>query len=162
MLSHILANNPRVQYDHQTDLIGPDYTLLTLLSNMLSQYDTWYTSATPLTQMTDVSEAQVLAEQSAWSAAQTAGTVTASEQNGVVTIKNTGTGAVGVPVTVPPGTTVGGSAFGSRRSAGPGGRHGHDHLTERHPGTRRSSWGTSPMAASCRGGPVWPARARPP
>ncbi len=80
---------------------------------MLSQYDTWYTSATPLTQMTDVSEAQVLAEQSAWSAAQTAGTVTASEQNGVVTIKNTGTGAVSVPVTVPPGTTVGGSAFGS-------------------------------------------------
>jgi hypothetical protein len=113
MLSHILANNPRVQYDHQTDLIGPDYTLLALISNMLSQYDTWYTSATPLTQMTDVSEAQVLGQQSAWAAAQTAGTVTASEQNGVVTIKNTGTGAVSVPVTVPPGTTVAGSAFGS-------------------------------------------------
>ena len=113
MLSHILANNPRVQYDHQTDLIGPDYTLLALLSNMLSQYDTWYTSATPLTQMTDVSEAQVLGEQSAWSAAQTAGTVTASEQNGVVTVKNTGTGAVSVPITVPPGTTVAGAAYGS-------------------------------------------------
>ncbi len=113
MLSHILANNPRVQYDHQTDLIGPDYTLLTLIDDMLSQYDTWYTSATPITQMTDVTEAQVLSDQSAWSAAETAGTVTASEENGVVTVTNTGAGAVGVPVTVPEGTTVANTAFGS-------------------------------------------------
>ena len=116
MLSHVLANNPRVQYDHQTDLIGPDYTLLTLISNMLSQYDSWYTSATPISQVTDSTESQILGEQSGWAAAQTSGTVNATELNGVVTVTNTGTGAVAVPITVPPGTTVGstpaGTAFG--------------------------------------------------
>ena len=50
MLSHVLANNPRVGYAHQSNLIGPatqngqdyGYTLLTLINNMLSQYNTWY------------------------------------------------------------------------------------------------------------------------
>src|SRR5664280_2742748 len=62
MLSHVLANNPRVGYAHQTNLIGPatangadsGYTLLTLLNNMLSQYDAWTSTAAPLVQMTDV------------------------------------------------------------------------------------------------------------
>jgi hypothetical protein len=106
MLSHILDNNPRVQYDHQTDLIGPDYTLLALISNMLSQYNSWYNSTAPITQMTDTSEAQVLGLQSAWSSALTAGTVTATEENGVVTVTNSAGTPVNVPITVPPGTTV--------------------------------------------------------
>jgi hypothetical protein len=113
MLSHILNNNPRVQYDHQTDLIGPDYTLLTLISNTLGQYNSWYNSTAPITQMTDTSENQVLAEQSNWAAAENAGSVTASEQNGVVTLSNTSGSPVAIPVTVPPGTTVNGAAFGS-------------------------------------------------
>src|SRR6202044_262929 len=79
--------------------------------DMLSQYNSWYTSAAPLDQMTDVTEAQVLAEQSAWATADAAGNFTASEQNGVVTVTNNGS-AVGIPVTVPPGTTVNGSPFG--------------------------------------------------
>ena len=50
MLSHVLANNPRVGYAHQTDLIGPastGYTILSLINSMLSQYDSW--TNTPLT-----------------------------------------------------------------------------------------------------------------
>ncbi len=113
MLSHILNNNPRVQYDHQTDLIGPDYTLLSLISNTLAQYNSWYNSTAPITQMTDTSEAQVLGLQSAWANAVNAGTVTASEQNGVVTLSNTSGTPVSIPVTVPPGTTVNGAPFGS-------------------------------------------------
>src|SRR5664280_1820127 len=71
MLSHVLANNPRVGYAHQTNLIGGSnaangYTLLTLLNNMLTQYDAWTSTAAPLVQMTDVTEAQVLGQQSAW------------------------------------------------------------------------------------------------
>jgi hypothetical protein len=62
--------------------------------------------------MTDVTEAQVLGQQSAWAAAQTAGSVKASETNGVVTVTNASGSPVSVPVTVPPGTTVGGAAFG--------------------------------------------------
>jgi len=115
MLSHVLANNPRVGYAHQTNLIGGSdpangYTLLTLLNNMLSQYDAWTT--TPLVQMTDVTEAQTLGLQSAWAGAKAAGSVKATETNGVVTVTNASGSPVSVPVTVPPGTTIGGAAFG--------------------------------------------------
>ena len=119
MLSHVLANNPRVGYAHQTDLIGPatsngadyGYTILTLINNMLSQYQSW-TSA-PLVQMTDVTDAQTLAEQSAWATANTAGTVKASETNGVVTVTNSGTSTVSVPVTAAAGTTEGTASWGT-------------------------------------------------
>ncbi len=117
MLSHVLDNDPRVGYAHQSNLIGPatlsgqdyGYTILSLISNMLALYNSWYTA--PLSQMTDVSEAQVLANQAAWAQAGSAGSVSASKTNGVVTITNSGS-AVNVPVTMPTGTTVSGSAFG--------------------------------------------------
>ncbi len=122
MLSHVLANDPRVGYAHQTDLIGPatqtaggadyGYTLLTLLNAMLGQYNTWTNTNTPLVQMTDATDASTLALQQAWTAAQSAGTVQASEQNGTVTITNSGTSAVSVPATAPTGTLVGTAAFG--------------------------------------------------
>jgi hypothetical protein len=93
MLSHVLANNPRVGYAHQTDLIGPaangsdyGYTILSLINDMLSQYNTW--TNTPLIQMTDTTEAQVLGLQSAWSSALTSGKVTASEVGGIISITN--------------------------------------------------------------------------
>src|SRR5664279_5347486 len=118
MLSHVLANDPRVGYAHQTNLIGPatangadsGYTLLTLLNNMLAQYNAWTT--TPLIQMTDVTDAQTLGLQSAWATAQGAGSVKATETNGVVTVTNSSGSPVSVPITVPPGTTVAGAAFG--------------------------------------------------
>ncbi len=120
MLTHVLANNPRVGYAHQTDLIGPatengqdyGYTILDLISNMLSQYNSWFNSSTPLDQMTDVSEAQVLAEQGAWATALGGSSISATETNGVVTVTNAGP-SVEVPITVPPGTTANGAAFGT-------------------------------------------------
>ena len=120
MLSHVLSNDPRVGYAHQTDLIGPvtdasgqdeGYTILRLIDNMLGQYDAWYAGTAPVTQMTDAAEAQVLAKQAAWATASTAGKVSASETNGVVTVTDNGSG-VNVPVTVPAATTVNGAAFG--------------------------------------------------
>ena len=120
MLSHVLSNDPRVGYAHQSDLIGPatgssgadyGYTILRLIDNMQKQYSTWYTSTAPITQMNDVTDAQTLAEQGAWATANTAGQVSASVTNGVVTVKNNGSG-VNVPVTVPAGTTVNSAAFG--------------------------------------------------
>jgi hypothetical protein len=117
MLSHVLANDPRVGYAHQTNLIGASnpsngYVLLTLLSNMLAQYNAWTT--TPLQQVTDATDAQTLALQSAWAKvlAPTQPSVTATEQNGVVTVTNTGASALNVPITVPLGTTVSGTPFG--------------------------------------------------
>jgi len=120
MLSHVLNNDPRAGYAHQSDLIGPatdtsgadyGYTILRLIDNMLSQYDTWYASTAPIDQMNDVTEAQVLSGQGAWAKAGTAGQYTATETNGTVTVTNNGP-AVGIPITVPPGTTVNGAAFG--------------------------------------------------
>lgn len=119
MLGHVLGNNPRVGYAHQSNLIGPatqngqdyGYTILSLISNMLSQYNTWYKANTPIDQMTDTTEAQVLGEQGAWAQAQAGGNYTASVTNGTVTITNNGA-PVAVPVTVPAGTSANGAAFG--------------------------------------------------
>lgn len=123
MLGHVLADDPRMNYAHQTNLIGPatqtvngvtsdyGYTLLTLINNMLSQYNSWYTA--PLTQTNDAQTAQTLGQSAAWASAEQAGTVTASVQNGAVVITNSGGGSVDVPVTVPAGTTVNGAAFGA-------------------------------------------------
>ena len=120
MLGHVLDNNPRVGYAHQTNLIGPatqgtadyGYTILDLISNMLSQYNAWYNTNSPVAQMTDVTEAQTLAEQGAWATAESGGNYTASVTNGTVTVTNNGS-AVNVPITVPAGTTVNGAAFGT-------------------------------------------------
>ena len=120
MLSHVLSNDPRVGYAHQSNLIGPatqngqdyGYTVLALIDSMLSKYHAWFTAAAPLDQMTDVTDAHVLAEQGAWAAAAASGNVTATESGGTVTITNNGP-EVSVPVTVPAGTTgSGGAAFG--------------------------------------------------
>ncbi|CAM5496948.1 hypothetical protein SXANM310S_03535 [Streptomyces xanthochromogenes] len=122
MLGHVLADDPRMNYAHQSNLIGPasktvggvtsdyGYTLLTLLSNMQAQYGSWSTA--PLVQMTDATQSQVLAESAAWTTAKKAATVTASVQNGSVVISNVGGSAVSVPVTVPAGSTVNGADFG--------------------------------------------------
>ncbi|MCX4745638.1 putative Ig domain-containing protein [Kitasatospora sp. NBC_01287] len=122
MLGHVLADDPRMSYAHQTNLIGPatqtvngttsdyGYTLLTLINNMQAQYNSWYTA--PLTQTTDAGTAQTLGESAAWASAEQAGTVTASVQNNTVVVTNSGGGQVNVPVTVPTGTTVNGAAFG--------------------------------------------------
>ena len=122
MLSHVLANNPRVGYAHQSNLIGPatqttggvtsdyGYTILTLINSMLSQYNSWYSA--PLQQVTDATESQALAQQSGWAATEAAGTVDATVQNGNVTITNSGGAAATIPVTVPAGSTVNGQAFG--------------------------------------------------
>ncbi len=124
MMSHILANNPRVDYAHQSNLIGPEsspgtsnggYTLLDTLSAMQNLYTSYENTNAPLDQTTDVTEAQVLAEQSAWATADTANTVTATldKGTGTVTVTNSGGAAVDVPLTTPQGTTVsGGTAYG--------------------------------------------------
>jgi hypothetical protein len=122
MLSHVLNNDPRVGYAHQTNLIGPatqvvsgvtvddGYTLLSLLNNMLSQYNSW--TSTPLVQVNDATDASTLQLQSAWATAGATNKVTASETNGVVTVTNTTGATVNVPITAPMGTTINGAAFG--------------------------------------------------
>ncbi len=137
MLTDMLTNDPEVSYVHQTNTMGtPPYssilppagyvpaataqpgtdgdgTLYEVLNPLISEYESYFNATTPYEQLTLGGIGNVLADQTNWSAAQTAGTVKATEQNGVVTVTNSGTSAVNVPVTAPPGTTTGGVAFGS-------------------------------------------------
>ena len=110
-LGHLLNNDPRIGFAHQSNLIGPatrngadyGYTLLTFLNNVLSRYNTWYTA--PMAQVTDAIAAQTLSLQAGWAATSPTGKVTASEMNGVVTLTNSGTASATVPVTLPSGST---------------------------------------------------------
>ena len=136
MFQNMLSNNPEVSYVHQTNIMGaPPYssilppanyvpaataqpgtdgdgTLYEVLNPLISEYDSYFTAGTPYEQLTLGGIGNTLAHQTAWASNQAASspTVSASETNGVVTIANTGTGAVNVPVTVPPGTTISGSS----------------------------------------------------
>ena len=113
-----------ISYAHQSDLIGPatdpdgdgsdyGYTILDLISNMLSQYNTWYNaSSTPFDQVTDTTQPRSWTSRTPGLRPRSGGNYTASETNGTVTVTNNGA-EVQVPVTVPAGTTVNGSAFGT-------------------------------------------------
>jgi hypothetical protein len=135
MLSNMLSNNPEPTYVHQTNLMGTvpytttlpsatytppatadttgDGLLYSVLNPLLADYHSYYTSATPYEQPTLGGIGTILGDQTNWATALAAGTVKATEQNGVVTVTNTGTGAVNVPVTAPDGTTTGGVAYGT-------------------------------------------------
>jgi hypothetical protein len=136
MLQNMLSNNPEVSYVHQTNLMGtPPYsgilppanyapaataqpgtdgdgTLYEVLNPLISEYDSYFNSTTPYVQLTLGGIGNVLADQTAWAGALAPATptVSASDTNGVVTIANAGTGAINVPVTVPPGSTVSGTS----------------------------------------------------
>jgi hypothetical protein len=139
MMDNLLSNDPEVSYVHQTNLMGtPPYstilppagyvpsataqggtdgdgTLYEVLNPLIAQYASYFnTTTTPYVQLTLGGVGATLADQSAWSGvlAQATPSVSASETGGVVTVTDSGAVAVNVPVTVPPGTTVNGAAFG--------------------------------------------------
>jgi hypothetical protein len=106
MLQHVLTNDPRLGYSHQSNLTG-DRLILDLLGNVMTEYRRLYLSNTPIVTPTLESSAAEMARQDAWSDAVNAGRVTASVQDGVVTVSAT-TG-VTVPLTVPTGSTLAGT-----------------------------------------------------
>jgi hypothetical protein len=113
-LGHVLDNDPRVTFAHQSNLVAPDYTLLSLMTNLLGQYNSWYSSETPYVQTTDATASRILNEQASWARANSDGTVSAVTSDGVETVTNNGTSSIAVPVTAPIGATTNlGTAFGS-------------------------------------------------
>ncbi|HUB69333.1 MAG TPA: putative Ig domain-containing protein, partial [Acidimicrobiales bacterium] len=90
-----------------------DGLLYEVLNPLISEYDSYFNSNTPYVQLTLGGIGEALSEQGNWSTylGSNASTVSASEQDGVVTVANSGS-ALEVPVTVPAGTTVNGAAFG--------------------------------------------------
>ncbi len=146
MLDNMLTNDPEPSYVHQTNIIGSppgcptgdavcnaappatapstsdttgDGLLYSVLNPLLAEYHSYYNSSTPYEQLTEGAIATTLAEQSAWTADQPAGTasaanqVVATESGDQVTLTNSGSSTVTVPVTVPAGSTQNGAPFGS-------------------------------------------------
>ena len=112
-LRSILSNDPRPFYAHVSNLTGPDYLGLQLLSSIIGQYRNSFTAATPLVNLSLTQASTVLTQQQAWASAGMGASpsVTGYLQDGVVTVTNPGSAAA--PITVPTGTTVNGAAFGS-------------------------------------------------
>ncbi len=115
MLNHILGNDPRVSFAHQTNLVGENGTgnsvLLSLLNNVWTVYDRYFQTNAPLVNHFLGDAAQQLALAAAWqgylygtavpgrssSAAEVTGTISGK----TVTITNVRTSSSDIPVTVP-------------------------------------------------------------
>ncbi|OLB78487.1 MAG: hypothetical protein AUI14_13105 [Actinobacteria bacterium 13_2_20CM_2_71_6] len=112
-LSHILGNDPRPHYVHQSNLTEGQI-LYPLLNSMLSGYRNLFAANAPIVCERLSANGETLRRQAAWAAAVQAGTVGGYVRDGVVTI--TAPAGLDVPVTVPNGTRVGtptGAAFGN-------------------------------------------------
>jgi len=129
MFQHVMGNDPRPHYFHQPNLMGtppagppttgtPPATLpskgdglfYSVLNPLLEQYDAYFN--TPLEQPTMAQIGALLAEQQAWSQANT-GQVSGYIEGDQVTLQNTGTAAVNTPLT---GVTGVGSVYGGIQS----------------------------------------------
>ncbi|WP_188316451.1 hypothetical protein [Solihabitans fulvus] len=108
-LGHVLGNDPRPHYVHQSNL-AEGRLLYPLLENILSTYRAEFAANAPVVSPSLTDSGVALQRQAAWQATRDAGTVSAYEQGGAVTVE--GTADASVPVTVPDGTTVNGAAFG--------------------------------------------------
>jgi hypothetical protein len=137
MLQIMLNNDPRPTYVHQTNLMGQppagpattgtppatldtvgDGLLYSVLNPLLADYHSYFSAATPYEQPTLGAIGTILADQSAWSTAVSAGTVSTTDTGGTITITNNGAASMAVPVTAPTGTVIepAGTAFGTAYS----------------------------------------------
>ena len=110
-LSHIMTNDPRPHYIHQPNFTG-DRIVYPVMDKILGTYKTLYGATAPIINPTETDAANIEVEQQAWqNTAPTA--VSAYLQNGNVTVGSTDGTTHNVPITVSPGTTVNGAAFGT-------------------------------------------------
>ncbi len=136
MLQNMLSNNPEPTFVHQTNIMGqppagpptngpppptPDTTgdglLYSVLNPLLAEYHQYFSAATPFEQLTEGAIGNVLSDQSAWDDALAAGSVDASEENGLVTVTNNGTAALSVPMSMPVGSSIDSVSIGQQYGA---------------------------------------------
>jgi hypothetical protein len=123
MFRHLMGNDPRPHFVHQSNLAGYNPALpatdpnqggilYPVVDGLLERYDATVDRAkAPLVQLTNAGIAAALSRQSAWAAHLTAGDVSAWLQDGKLHVKNASPAAVEVPLT---GTTVGDPYAGQR------------------------------------------------
>jgi hypothetical protein len=111
MFQHVMDNDPRPHYFHQTNLMTSttsgvngdgDGLYYETMNPLLAEYNEYFAANTPIEQPTMAEIAAALAQQSGWVAGQAR--VTGSISGKVVTVNNGTGGALYVPLT---GTTVG-------------------------------------------------------
>jgi hypothetical protein len=100
-LSHILSNDPRPHYAHQSNL-AEGRVLYPLLDSMLARYRAAFADNAPIVSPSLADAGRVLQAQAAWRTA--AGSVTAYIRDGVVTL--IAADGLEVPLTVPDGTHI--------------------------------------------------------
>jgi hypothetical protein len=122
VMQHVLANDPRPHYVHQSNL-AEDRIIYPVLDEILRRYRSLFAANSPLVQPRMSESDALLARQAAWRAG--AAQVTAYTLNGEVRVE--APFGLRVPVTVPEGTLQGTAAFGAAY------------------GGERSAWTTAPL-----------------
>lgn len=108
-LSHVLGGDPRPHYAHQSQLTE-DRTIYPLLEQVLGTYRDLFADTRPLVVPTMSQSRDVLTQRARWNDALAGGQVTGWIEGGAVTVAVDGAaGVLEVPLTVPPGTRVGGA-----------------------------------------------------
>ena len=117
MFQHMMGNDPRPDYFHQSNMIGGASALYyPVMNQLLTEYKQYFNATTtPITQPTMAQIATLLTEQAKWAADQAATTPTVSGyiQGNQVTITNTASAVSAMPLT---GVTTVGSAYGGTQS----------------------------------------------
>jgi hypothetical protein len=117
MFSHMMGNDPRPTYFHQTNLMSQttgtvngegDGLFYETVNPLLTEYNQYFNSSAPIEQPTMAAIGALLTEQAAWATA-AGNTVTGAIEGNQVTVDNAGTGAIEVPLS---GTTGGTSYAG--------------------------------------------------
>ena len=118
MFQHMMGNDPRPHYFHQTNLMSQttgavpgqgDGLFYETVNPLLTQYGQYFASNAPIEQLTMAQIGTLLSEQSNWAAAN-GSQVSGNVQGNVVTVTNNGS-AIELPLT---GTTVGSAYAGSQ------------------------------------------------
>ncbi|GAA3057000.1 hypothetical protein GCM10017562_22330 [Streptomyces roseofulvus] len=113
-LGHVVANDPRPHYVHQSNL-AEERLLYPVLDRILADYRALFAADTPLVNPRQKDVGTELGRRDAWDAALAAGKVTAYRIGGTVTVK--APAGVQIPVTAPEGTrkqlVLGTAAFGT-------------------------------------------------
>jgi hypothetical protein len=120
MFSHMMGNDPRPHYFHQTNMMSQttggataqgDGLFYEVMDPLLAQYHLYFADSAPIEQLTMQQDAILLNEQGAWATA-AGNQVTGSINGNVVTVNNGGS-AIDIPLT---GITGVGSLYGGTQS----------------------------------------------
>ncbi|QJT05327.1 hypothetical protein G9272_37615 [Streptomyces asoensis] len=117
-LGHVLSNDPKPHFIHQSNL-AEDRIAYPVLNGVLDGYDALFAADTPVVNLRMKDVGTELKRRAAWAAALQAGSVTAYRIGDVVTVE--APAGVDVTATVPTGTTLAGSAFGTAYAGGASG-----------------------------------------